>query len=57
MQTIKDQDQYADLVAKFKKDGGKVTECQPAAAKGNEMSRATRDTVRKTRADWRRDNG
>lgn len=52
--TTKDQGQYDDMIAEFHAKGGKTHEVQPAAAKGNEMSRATRDLVRKTRADWRR---
>lgn len=49
----KPQDEYEDLVAAFKAKN-KVVPCPPAAAKGNEMSRATSDHVRKERAEFRK---
>jgi hypothetical protein len=43
-----------DAIAEFLASGGKITSCPPVAAPGNEMSRATRDLVRKVRAEYRK---
>ena len=43
-----------DAIAEFLASGGKITRCPPVAAPGNEMSRATRDLVRKARAEYRK---
>ena len=43
-----------DAIAEFFANGGKITSCPPVAAPGNEMSRATRELVRKVRVEYRK---
>lgn len=41
-------------VAEFLANGGRVTQCPPANANGNEASKASRADVARQRREWRK---
>ena len=41
------------LIQEYLANGGKVTSCPPAHAKGNEASSGTKQTVKEARAEYR----
>ena len=42
------------LIQEYLANGGKVTSCPPAHAKGNEASRGTKQAVKEARAEYRK---
>lgn len=45
-----------ELVDEYLANGGKITQCPPANAQGNEASRRSREAVTRKRREWHKKN-